>query len=120
MIIEIDVTSKRAPFLQIKLAIMMAIGDGQLEPGDLLPPIRQLAGDLGVANNTVARAYRELEIDGAVGGKGRRGTVVLAPTPIADHDPTADEVRALVSRARRRGVNASTLLELVSAALAVE
>jgi DNA-binding transcriptional regulator YhcF (GntR family) len=50
-----------------------------LGEGDRLPSIRQLAGDLGMATNTVQRAYRELEAHGLIESRGRHGTVVLAP-----------------------------------------
>ena len=48
-------------------------------PGTRLPSIRQLAGDLGLAGGTVARAYRELEQEGVVATRGRHGTVVAEP-----------------------------------------
>ena len=60
-----------------------AIRDGHLVPGEKLPPVRQLATDLGVAPNTVAKAYRQLEEEGHVETRGRGGTLVrgeLAPS----------------------------------------
>jgi DNA-binding transcriptional MocR family regulator len=53
-----------------------AISHGSLAPGDALPPIRELAGRLGVNANTVAAAYRLLRVRGAVETAGRRGTRV--------------------------------------------
>jgi DNA-binding transcriptional MocR family regulator len=47
-----------------------------LPPGTRLPPVRRLAGDLGLAPNTIARAYRELERDGYIETGGRHGTYV--------------------------------------------
>jgi GntR family transcriptional regulator len=61
MIVELDPDAKEPPYTQIKAAITLAVATGQLVPGTPLPTIRQLAGDLDVAPNTVARAYRELE-----------------------------------------------------------
>lgn len=55
-----------------------AIHGGRLSAHDRLPPIRQLAGDLGVSPGTVASAYRRLRERGLVTGEGRRGTVVLS------------------------------------------
>ncbi len=51
---------------------------GVLADGTRLPAIRQLAKDLGLATGTVARAYRELEVDGVVETRGRHGTTVTA------------------------------------------
>jgi len=76
MNLSVDPSSPTPPFEQIRAQLQQMIAGGVLAEGARLPPIRQLAGDLGLANNTVARAYRELEIDGLVEAKGRHGTVV--------------------------------------------
>ncbi len=52
------------------------MGSGELEPGQLLPPMRELAGDLGVNPNTVAAAYRTLRERGVIETSGRRGSRV--------------------------------------------
>lgn len=65
-----------APFQQIIDQLRAFIERGELRPGDPLPTVRQLAGDLGVAPNTVARAYTELQEDGWLASEGRRGTHV--------------------------------------------
>ena len=57
---------------QIKKAVM----DGLLKPGDPLPSIRQLANDLELNHNTVAKAYRILERDSVIQTKGYRGTSI--------------------------------------------
>src|SRR5947209_17019761 len=56
------------------------IASGQLSPGTLLPSVRQLARDLGVAPNTIVRAYSELERNGWVVTSKRKG-VMVAPRP---------------------------------------
>ncbi|MDN6330991.1 MAG: GntR family transcriptional regulator [Micrococcaceae bacterium] len=66
------------PYDQIRQQILEAIGSGKLVPGTRLTSVRALAGRLGVAVNTVARSYRELEQAGAVQTRGRPGTVGLA------------------------------------------
>lgn len=64
--ISID-TSKFAPiYQQIKIQVKKQIGLGLLKPHQILPSIRDLATDLFVNPNTVARAYRELEIEGFI------------------------------------------------------
>ena len=65
--------------LRAQLSVMVAVG--QLEPGCRLPTVRHLAGTLGLAPGTVARAYGELERDGTLVGQGRRGTFVSAEPP---------------------------------------
>jgi GntR family transcriptional regulator len=63
---------------QIMAGLRRLIAAATVRPGDELPPVRQLAADLGVNLNTVARAYRALETDGLVSSVRGRGTVVLA------------------------------------------
>ncbi len=63
---------------QVRRGLRRAIAEGELVPDDPLPPVRQLAADLGVNLNTVARAYRELEREGLVTTARGRGTVVAA------------------------------------------
>jgi DNA-binding transcriptional regulator YhcF (GntR family) len=63
---------------QVCRGLRRAIAEGALSPGDPLPPVRQVALDLGVNLNTVARAYRELEREGLLVTARGRGTVVAA------------------------------------------
>jgi DNA-binding transcriptional regulator YhcF (GntR family) len=74
----IDSASSVAPYEQVRVQLAVQISDGQLVPGAKLPTVRRLAEDLGLAANTVARAYRELEAAGLVETRGRAGTVVSA------------------------------------------
>ncbi len=118
MIIEIDDESKDPPYIQLRAAIAHAIGTGELAQGAKLPSIRQIAGDLGLANNTVARAYRELEADGFVVSRGRRGTVVMrTPEPDADAKTKA-LVDDFVANGRQLGLDAGAMMRLLAEALA--
>jgi DNA-binding transcriptional regulator YhcF (GntR family) len=75
-VIDLDVTSSSPPFEQIRAQIATHVEAGALQPGDRLPTVRRLAEDLGVAPNTVARAYRELEQSGVIETRGRLGSFV--------------------------------------------
>jgi DNA-binding transcriptional regulator YhcF (GntR family) len=116
MDIHIDPDSPAPPYEQVRLRIAELAAGGRLAAGAKLPPVRRLAADLGLAANTVARAYRELEQAGLVETRGRAGTVVTA---------RAARVPAEAQRAARRyaeqtralGVPADAALELVKAAL---
>ena len=92
MILEIDSRSSVAPYDQIREQVAALVRGGVLQPGHRLPPIRQLANDLGLAGGTVARAYRELESDGIVAARGRHGTVVAGLPD--DQRPPPELVRA--------------------------
>ncbi|MHC3472294.1 aminotransferase class I/II-fold pyridoxal phosphate-dependent enzyme [Streptomyces sp. 7R007] len=61
---------------EIAASVERGVGSGELEPGQLLPPMRELAADLGVNPNTVAAAYRTLRERGVIETAGRRGSRV--------------------------------------------
>lgn len=82
----VDTTSPAPVCDQLQEQIRSRVRLGHLPAGTALPPIRRLAGHLGVSNGVVARAYRALEEEGLLRTAGRRGTTVAAePTP-ADVD----------------------------------
>jgi GntR family transcriptional regulator len=76
MILVIDPSAADPPYDQVKTQISALVVSGELAPGDKLPTVRRLAADLSLAPNTVARAYRELELAGVVSTRGRGGTFV--------------------------------------------
>jgi DNA-binding transcriptional MocR family regulator len=67
---------------EIVASVRSLVARGALEDGSVLPPVRVLAGQLGVNRNTVAAAYRQLAERGVVEGRGRGGTVVASPEPL--------------------------------------
>jgi DNA-binding transcriptional regulator YhcF (GntR family) len=74
----VDTRSAVPPYEQIRADIAGRISDRVLPAGARLPTVRALAAELGVAVNTVARAYRELEEAGLIETRGRAGSVVSA------------------------------------------
>jgi GntR family transcriptional regulator len=72
-------SSTGVPFYrQIIDQVLLAVGDGRLKPGTQLPTVRQLAVDLSVNLNTIAKAYREMEIRGIVQTQQGTGTFIAA------------------------------------------
>ena len=76
MRIQIDNNLSAPLFKQLIDQIKKAVMDGLLKPGDPLPSIRQLANDLDLNHNTVAKAYQLLERDSVIKTKGYRGTSI--------------------------------------------
>jgi GntR family transcriptional regulator len=76
LVLTLDPDNPTPPYEQLRRQLAELIAAGQLGPGDRLPPLRQLAGDLGVAVGTVARSYRELEQDGLLISRRGGGTRV--------------------------------------------
>jgi DNA-binding transcriptional regulator YhcF (GntR family) len=84
VIVAVDTSSAVPPYEQIRAQVVELVETGALQTGARLPTIRQLAGDLGLAPGTVARAYRELESAGVVVSRVRHGTTVARrPRPTA-------------------------------------
>ena len=108
--ITIDPSAPEAPYEQVRGQIRAQVLAGELAPGTRLPTVRRLAGDLGLANNTVARAYRELEALGVIETRGRAGSVVTG----AGVDRAAREAaHEYVARLRSLGVGEDEAVELV-------
>jgi DNA-binding transcriptional regulator YhcF (GntR family) len=76
--IAIDLASSTPPYEQVRTQLARQIRDHTLAVGTRLPTVRRLADDLGLAVNTVARAYRELEEAGLIETRGRHGSFVSA------------------------------------------
>ena len=116
MTLEIDTSSSVPPFEQLRSQIARQVSDGSLPAGTRLATVRQMAADLGLAANTVARAYRELEADGVIATHGRRGTFVSS----AVLDEPTEQAPSLASTyartARRRGLTLPEALALVERA----
>jgi DNA-binding transcriptional regulator YhcF (GntR family) len=114
--IAVDLASAVPPYEQIRAQVAEQARDGRLTAGTRLPTVRRLAADLGLAANTVARAYRELERDGVVLTRGRHGTFVTTATDPATR--AAEEAAVVyVRRIRRLGVAPEVAVRLVSDAL---
>ena len=116
MMLVVDPGSHVPPFEQVRAQIDQLVANGELAPGRRLPTVRRLADDLGLAVNTVARAYRELEQAGVVVTRGRLGTFVAVPG--ADRDREAAQAAAVFARrAHELGLSPDQALALVRAAL---
>ncbi len=114
--LTVDAGSAVPPFEQLRQQFAAQIDAGELIPGAQLPTVRRLAADLGLAPNTVARTYRELEQSGLVRTAGRRGTVVAERSD----DVAVDARRSaseFVHRMRGLGLTPTETVLLVRRAL---
>jgi GntR family transcriptional regulator len=78
MNLTVDPGDPTPPYEQVRRQVADLVQAGRLRPGDRLPSVRQLAGDLGLAAGTIARAYRELETEGLLVSRRGAGTRVSA------------------------------------------
>jgi GntR family transcriptional regulator len=95
----VDSTSPTPIYAQLDRSIRAAIATGVLQPGAQLPTVRQLAVDLAVNANTVARVYAQLERDGILETRRGVGTFVReSPSPQAARAHRERELRELIRR----------------------
>jgi len=104
-------------YLQIVNQVKYLVASGRLAPGEELPPIRVLAERLLINPNTVARAYRELEVAGVVSKRRTAGTFVSdAGSPLARRERLkilTERIDALLSEARQMDIDLDEVLQLV-------
>lgn len=93
-VLPLDADSPVPPYEQLRTQVAIRAARGDLPAGTRLPTVRALAAELGLAANTVARAYRELEADGVVETQGRRGTFVASRSATPDVSPAATSYAA--------------------------
>lgn len=107
-------------YAQLTGQIRALVAAGAVSAGEPLPSVRELAVELAISPNTVARAYLELERDGWVKAVPGKGTFVAA-APGREHDDSAravlEQARATVREGVERGLTPARILELFQAAL---
>jgi len=116
LILTIDRALEDPVYHQVADQIRRLVASGDLVPGTALPSVRQLARDLGVNLNTIARAYRLLEGEGFLVIHDRAGVTVAAPAEEIEHSARAkllDEMRATLARLRQAGMTSNELLRVV-------
>lgn len=118
MQLEIDFRSGLPIYTQIMEQIRQKVADGELKVGDQLPTVRQLAADLRVNFNTVARAYRMLDEAGLISTQHGRGTYIWEkPSPeILEQlrrQSLEDLSRRFLAQAHRQGYTPAEILKMI-------
>ncbi|MEU2991656.1 GntR family transcriptional regulator [Streptomyces griseoincarnatus] len=116
MTVRIHIQDGTPPYEQVRAQIAEQARSGELPVGYRLPTVRGLAETLGLAANTVAKAYRALEADGVIETRGRNGTVIAAAGPAAEREVAA-AAAVFAERARRLGVGEEAAMAAVRDAL---
>jgi GntR family transcriptional regulator len=104
-------------YMQIVQQVKHLVASGRLQEGEELPPIRVLAQQLLINPNTVARAYRELEIAGIVAKRSTNGTYISnAGSPLARRERLrilSERIDALLVEARQLGIDTDEIIDLL-------
>lgn len=114
--IVIDAHSPVPPYEQLRAQLARQIQERSLAVGTRLPTIRRLAADLGLAVNTVGRAYRELEDAGLIETRGRAGSFVSAggEQALEQARRAAHDYAAVIAKA---GIDPTEAVRMIEAAL---
>ncbi|MBI4830337.1 MAG: GntR family transcriptional regulator [Candidatus Lindowbacteria bacterium] len=99
MIINVDSTDGVPLYLQIAQELKHSLAVGSLKPGEQLPSVREVAEQITVNPNTVAKAYRELELQGIVETRRGTGTFVAKNVPAVSQEERSRIVARLIDKA---------------------
>lgn len=110
---SVDFSSHVPVYKQIKEKIKALISVGILKKGDFVPSIRSLAEDLGVNLNTVARAYRELVLEGVLQPVRGEGYVVAELDRETFVAKMLDEFKRVVDECKKAGIDQNVLLDVI-------
>ncbi|NEC89172.1 GntR family transcriptional regulator [Streptomyces sp. SID12501] len=114
--LKIRIHDSAPPYEQVRAQISEQARAGTLPVGYRLPTVRGLAESLGLAANTVAKAYRALESDGVIETRGRNGTYIAAAGSAAERG-AALAAQEYAERVRRLGLGEGAALDAVRDAL---
>ncbi|MCX6645481.1 MAG: GntR family transcriptional regulator [bacterium] len=119
--IALDLKSKVPIYIQIRDQLRLMIATGELKSETQMPPVRDLASDLLINPNTVAKAYQDLEREGYIYTKRGMGTFISErpDSEVAQRDinHASDVVREMVTRLLDMGMDADHIRRLVDETL---
>jgi len=121
LLIQISPGSAEPVYAQIISQVARAVATGRLAAGDKLPSVRQLAAELVLNPNTVARAYRQMEQQGMVTSKTGAGTFIADPS-LRDHDAAqinavSERMETIIAQGLTLGLTPAELTEMFAGRL---
>ena len=114
MILEVDVNSEEALYIQLRNQIIVGIATNRLKEGESLPSVRQLAESIGINMHTVNKAYTVLKQEGFVKVDRRRGAVIAIDADrISDLEQMRESLRVILARASCRNISREEVHALI-------
>lgn len=115
--LNVNIHSGIPIYIQIVEQVQHALDVGVLQPGDYLPPVRELASELTIAPNTIVKAYNELQHMGLIESRPGRGTIVTAQANALRHEKRVEalyeRLHAVVHDAANMGIDGQEFLAAV-------
>lgn len=114
MVISINETSEVPIYQQIRNQIVLGISDGRLKPGEQLPTVRALAGEIGINSMTVNKAYALLKQEGYIYTDRRNGAHVRKEFPEAKElsEKSKELLQQIISEAKICGMTQEEFLKI--------
>lgn len=116
MLIELDMTSDKPIYIQLKEQIIEGIARQDLKPGDDLPSVRALASDIGINLHTVNKVYQQLKQEDYIQIHRSRGVIInpegFAKADAAYHKELNATLRPLIAEAICHGLTPEEFTEL--------
>ncbi len=114
MIIEVDFNSDEALYLQLRNQIILGIAAEQIQEGDALPSVRQLADDIGINMHTVNKAYTVLKQEGFLKVDRRKGAVIaLDIDKLRCLEEMNDDLRVILAKGICKGISREEVYRVV-------
>lgn len=114
MLIEIDFNSEEALYIQLRNRIIMGIAANELQEGDVLPSVRQLAETIGINMHTVNKAYMVLKQEGFVKVDRRRGAVIaIDAARLENVEEMRRELQVILAKASCRNISRQEVHALI-------
>ena len=114
MLIEIDFNSEEAIYMQLRNRIIMGIARSEIQEGDTLPSVRQLADNIGINMHTVNKAYTVLKQEGIIQLDRRRGAVIaLDVDKLEAVEDMRRQLRIVLAKGRCKNISKEEVHELV-------
>lgn len=112
--IRIDFNSDEAIYIQLRNQIILGIATAQIQEGDTLPSVRQLAGMIGINMHTVNKAYSVLKQEGILSMDRRRGAVIrIDADRLYAIQELREELNVLLAKAFCKNIEKEEILQLV-------
>lgn len=122
MLESVNIFSSVAVYVQIENEVQFAIASGKLQAGDQLPPVRELSERVGVNFNTVAKAYRDLEVMGLVYTRRGMGVFIEKDVSAGCRENCLRKITGrlheVVAEAKASGMDAKDIKDIAEACLA--
>lgn len=116
MLLKIDFQSEVPIYVQLKNQLIEGIATGRLKPGEALPSVRQLAGDVGINLHTVNKTYNYLKQDGFIIVHRQKGVVVnpeIGPMVTGQYlSQLHSDMRPIIAEAHCRGMDEENFIDI--------